>query len=347
MRGEPISPTSNLPPLLSHSTRDVTFSSPVEISSQSTCEYAANRRPNQFLSSDHSELSSSRNRKIRSPKSRRKSCAPCALAKCKCDLQQPCSCCIAKRRECTFADTMSVTAVKVTPAGVSETECTVAPSTSSNIIFTPDTLAPSGLKSCAVEKRLGDHYPLDLSPGTHLADPPDLVFADQSWLGDAGQFGDQLNSSCLQDIFFDWNVPPGCSPLDFTSTFSPIYASTETTPFGIISDSAHIMTPSAYLEPENTQQSTGELKRYCMFPISCPSTFRLDLPPDPSRNCDEDVYRLPPCATLYVAERWKVASPSDGYACLRSIPRKIPRSAGTCTVCHRRHDTSVNSRNRE
>ena len=221
-------------------------------------------------------LMSHPNSKIRSPKSRRKSCAPCALAKCKCDLQQPCSCCITKKKECTFTDTQSITAVKVVPVGVPETDCTIAPPASPDIIFTPDALIPSNLKSCAADRHLDDSYALDVSPNICLTAPSDSMIADQIWLDDTGQFADQFSSSCLQDLFSDWNVPPGCSPLDFTSTFSPIYASAETTPFGIMSDPAHIVTPSAYLEPANTQQSVGELKRYCTLPISHAPAFQIN-----------------------------------------------------------------------
>jgi len=253
-------------PVLSGSIRDVTSNSPEETSSQSTCEYAANRtfdRPPIPMCSAHVRSS-----KVKSPKSRRKSCAPCALAKCKCDLQQPCSCCIAKKKECIFTDTKSVTAVKVTPADVPETECSATPSASSDITFTPDALIPSDLKSCVAEKHPDERYPLDVSSDICLAAPPDLTISNQSWLDDTGQFADQYGSSCLQDIFFDWNIPFGCSPLDFTSTFSPIYTPTEATPLGIISDPTQIVTPSAYLEPSNAQQSASELKRYCKFLIS-------------------------------------------------------------------------------
>ena len=186
---------------------------------------------------------------------------PCAQAKCKCDLQQPCSCCIAKKKECTFADTKSVTFVKVTPAGVPETER--APD-----IFTPDALISPDPKSCAAGKDITDRYPLDVSSGTCLTAPSDLVVPYQNWLGDTGQFIDQYGSPCIQDVFFDWNVPPGCNPLDFTSAFSPMYAQTEITPLGIISDPVHAVTPSAYLEPANAQQSGGELNRYCTLSIS-------------------------------------------------------------------------------
>ncbi|KAF9645157.1 hypothetical protein BDM02DRAFT_3120649 [Thelephora ganbajun] len=209
--------------------------------------------------------------KIRFPKSRRKSCAPCALAKCKCDLQQPCSCCIAKKKECTFTDTKSVIAVKVIPADIPETECT--PSASSSITFTPDALVPSNFKSRAAEKHLEDRHPLDVSSDLCFAPPLDLTIANENWLDDTGQFIDQFNSSCLQDIFFDWNVPPGCSPLDFPSTFSPIYAPAETTPLGIIPDSTHILTPSAYLEPAHAQQSAGEFKRYFEIAMKTYTTY--------------------------------------------------------------------------
>lgn len=193
---------------------------------------------------------------------------PCALAKCKCDLQQPCSCCIAKKKVCTFADTKSVTAVKVIPADVSKTDCTIAPSTSSGIIFTPDALISPEPKHHVAEKHPDEHYPLDVSSGgLRLIAPSDLTIDNKDWLDGTGHFVDQPNSSCLQDIFFDWSTPPGCGPLDVPSTFSPIYASAETTPLGIVSNPAHILTPSTYLEPENAQQSTGELKRYCTFLI--------------------------------------------------------------------------------
>lgn len=152
----------------------------------------------------------------------------------------------------------------------------ITPSASSDIIFTPDALTPSDPQSCALEKRLDDHYPLDVSSDLCLAAPSDLMIADQSWLDDTGQFVDQFNSPCLQDIFFDWSVPAGCGPLDFTSTFSPVYASAETTPFGIVSDPAHIVTPSAYLEQANTQQSAGELKRYCTLPMYHVSEFHFN-----------------------------------------------------------------------
>jgi Fungal Zn(2)-Cys(6) binuclear cluster domain len=39
---------------------------------------------------------------VRLYKSRRKSCIPCATAKCKCDLQQPCACCKSRNKECIF-----------------------------------------------------------------------------------------------------------------------------------------------------------------------------------------------------------------------------------------------------
>ena len=143
----------------------------------------------------------------------------------------------------------------------------MTPSASSDIFFTPDAFTPSDPKPCAVGNRLNDRYPLDVSSGISLATPPDSTIANQSWLYDTGQFVDQFSSPCLQDIFFDWSVPPGCGPLDFTSTFSPLYVSTETTSLGMISDPTHIVTPSAYLELENVQQSAGELKRYCAFLI--------------------------------------------------------------------------------
>lgn len=208
-----------------------------------------------------------RNSKIRSSKSRRKSCAPCALAKCKCDLQQPCSCCIAKKRECTFTEAKSVTAVRVTPADVSETECGTTPSTS-DIIFTPDNFISSNLRPCTPAKQPDSRYPLDVSSELCLAPPPDLTIPNQNWLTDTGQFVDQFSSSSLQDIFFGWNVPPGCSPLNFSSTFSPIYASAETTELGLIPDTSHILTPSTYLEPANAQRSVGELQRYRAFLVS-------------------------------------------------------------------------------
>lgn len=259
--------------VLTNSTRDVISSSPGEISSQSTCEYVANRTLNRFpQTSDRSSLRI-RNSKIRSPKSRRKSCTPCALAKCKCDLQQPCSCCIAKQKPCTFTDTQSVAAVKVILADVPETECIDTPSASSDVIFSPDALIPSSLKPCEVEKHMDVHYPFDVSPNMCLAAPPDLVIADQNWLNDTGKFVDKFSSPCLQDIFFDWNAPPGCSPLDFMPTLSPIYAPAETTPLGLISDPTHILIHSADLEPENAHQSAGELKRYCTFII-----YRLPSP---------------------------------------------------------------------
>lgn len=225
--------------------------------------------------SSRERLRETRNSKLRSPKSRRKSCAPCALAKCKCDLQQPCSCCIAKKRECMFTETKSVTAVRVAPADVSETERSITPSTSSDIIFTPDDFIPPNLKPCAPQKQIDSRYPPDVSPSLCLAPPPDLTVSNHHWLGDTGQPVDRFSSSCLQDMFFDWNVPPGCGPLDFSYTFSPIYASAETTRFGVISDLAHILTPSAYLEPTNTQRSVGELKRYRASLISVLLRFIL------------------------------------------------------------------------
>jgi len=242
-------------PILSNCIRDAASSSPGKISSQSTYEYAANRMSIRFPRPVIGAHLRPRNRKIKSPKSRRKSCEPCALAKCKCDLQQPCSCCVAKKKMCTFPDTRSVIAVKVIPAGAS-----------ADITPTLEALTSPDLKYRVTEKHLGpEHYPLDVSSGMCLTAPSDSTIENQSWLDDAGQFVDQFNSSYLQDIFFDWSIPPGCSPLDLASTFSPIYASAETTPLGILSDPAHILTPSTYLESENARQSTGELKRYRTF----------------------------------------------------------------------------------
>ena len=266
-RSTPLKP----PPMLSDSTRDVISSLPEEISSQSTCEYVESRTSKPLPHTNNRRSAHAQCSKIRSPKSRRKSCAPCALAKCKCDLQQPCSCCIAKKKECTFADSKSVTAVKVIPADVPDR--IITPSASSDIIFTPDSLIPSNPKSCASEKSLDDRYSLDVSSNICLAAPSDLMIADHNWLDDTGQFVDQFSSPCFQDMFFDWNVPAGCGPLDFTSTFSPMYASMETTPFGIVSDPSHIVTPSAYLEPANTPQTSGEMKRYCTLPVPHTSAF--------------------------------------------------------------------------
>ena len=326
--------------VLSCSTRNATSSLPGEIFSLSTCEYVASRMLNRFLRPALRAHLHTRNSKVRSPKSRQKSCTPCALAKCKCDLQQPCSCCTAKNKECTFTDSKSVTAIKVTPAGISKAEFTATPSTSSDNIFTSDAFISSHLRSRAAEKHLDDRYPPDVSSNLCLAASLDLMIANQNRLDDTGQFIGQFNSPCPQDIFFDWNVPPGCSPLDFTSTFSPIYAPMETTSLGIISDSSHILTYSAYLEPESSHQSAEELKRYCMFLI-----HRLSSPliiPS-SRNCNEDVYHLPPRFTLLMAERRKITSSSDNYASRRGSPRKIPRSPGTSVFCHRRHGAGVDS----
>jgi hypothetical protein len=191
-------------------------------------------------------------------------------------LQQPCSCCIAKRRECTFTDSKSVSAVKVTTPDVHETECIITPQTSSDIIFTPDDLIPPNPKSRTPEKHDPTRHPLDVSSNLCLTPPLDPSIVNQNWLGSTGQFVDQFSSSCLQDIFFDWNVPPGCNPLDFASTFSPIYASAETASLGVISDPTHILTPSAYLEPANAHQSAVELKRYRTFLVFHTSTLHLN-----------------------------------------------------------------------
>lgn len=172
---------------------------------------------------------------------------------------------MAKKKDCTYTDTKSVTAVKVIPGDVPERIS--APSASSDTFFTPGAFILAGLEPCAVGKHIDDGSSLNISSGIYLAAPPDLAIANHNWLDDTGQFVDQFSSSSLQDIFYDWNIPPGCDPLDFTSTFSPIYASTETTPLGIISDPTHILTPSAYLEPDNAHRSAGELERYCMFLI--------------------------------------------------------------------------------
>lgn len=276
--------------------------------------------------------------KIRSPKSRRKSCAPCALAKCKCDLQQPCSCCVSKKKECIFTDTKSVIAVKVTPVGARGVECTTTPSASADAIFTPDALFPSDLKSYTPEGHPDGRHPLHISSNLCLTTSSDSSLAGQDWLDDTGQFANQFNSSCLQDIFFDWNVPPGCGPLDFASTFSPVYASAETTPLGIIADPAHILTPSTYLELPNAQQSAGELKRYCMSFVFRTSAIRLKYY---SRYRCEDIFHLPPGFAQHLAERRKIASPPNVYAGCWGISRKIARSSRSSTFCHRGHDASL------
>lgn len=221
------------------------------------------RKTVRVITSPVKRLREPRNSKIRSPKSRRKSCAPCALAKCKCDLQQPCACCVAKKRECTFTETKSVIAIRVTPSDVPETDCNIIPS----VPFTPDDSIPSNLKPRAPEKQLDSRYPPEVSSDHCLAALPYSTIPNQNWLGDVGQFGDQFGSSCLQDIFFDWNVPPGCGPLDYSSTFSPIYAFADTTGSGVISDPTHILTPSTYLESTNARRSVGELSRYRTFPM--------------------------------------------------------------------------------
>jgi len=163
----------------------------------------------------------------------------------------------------TFTDTKSIAVVKVSPADIPETEFTITPSASSSP--NPDALMPSDLRPRAAEQRFDDRYLLDVSSHVHLVASPGLAIGIQSWSTDTGQFVDQFSSSYLQDIFFDWNVSPRCSPLDFAPKFPPVYASMETTPLGIISDPAHILAPSVYSEPA----SASELKRYCTFLI-CP-----------------------------------------------------------------------------
>ena len=125
-------------------------------------------------------------------------------------------------------DTKSVTSVKVTPAGVSET-----PSASPNIIFTPDALIPSGLNSYATGKCLNDRYSFHVSPDVRSAAPSDFIDLYLNWPDDTGQLIGQHGPPNLQDVSFGWNVPFGCNPLDFTPTFSLMYAPTEITPSGI------------------------------------------------------------------------------------------------------------------
>ena len=182
---------------------------------------------------------------------------------------------MAKKKACTYTDAKSVTAVKVIPEDIPATERASAPSTSSEIFFTPDAFILAGPESHATGKHLEDHSSLDVPSNIYLAAPQDLTVANQNWLDDIGQFVDQFSSPSLQDIFYGWNVPPGCNPLDFASTFSPIYTPTEATSLGIISDPTHILTPSAYLEPDNAHRFAGELERYCMLPTYRASSLLL------------------------------------------------------------------------
>ena len=70
---------------------------------------------------------------------------------------------------------------------------------------------------------------------TYVQPPPGSDFMDLylNWPDDTGQFIDQYGPPSLQDVSFGWNVPSGCNPLDFTSTFSLMYAPTETTALDI------------------------------------------------------------------------------------------------------------------
>lgn len=120
-----------------------------------------------------------RNRKIRPSKSRGRSCVPRTRAKSKRDLQQPRSCCTAKKKEYRHR-------IRVSNPGGCFRDTTI-PSASPNIIFTPDALIPSGLKSYATEKCLNDRYSLDVSPDVRSAAPgfglhgPLLELARRHW----------------------------------------------------------------------------------------------------------------------------------------------------------------------
>jgi hypothetical protein len=169
-----------------------------------------------------------RNKKIRPSKSRRRSCVPRARAKCKCDLQQPCSYCTAKKKEHRHQ-------IRHVCQSNSTGGCfrdTTIPSASPHHSYPR---CPHPIRSQISRHREASQRPLLawIFLQRMFSRPSDLTDPHQNWPDYASQFIDQYCFPGLQDVFFDWNVPPGCNPLDFTSTSSLMYAPTETTPLGI------------------------------------------------------------------------------------------------------------------
>lgn len=166
----------------------------------------------------------------------------------------------------TFADTKSVTAVKVVPADVPRTECTVIPSASPDVILTPDVLTPSDLKPCTAEKHMHDRYRSMFLP-TYVCPLP-RTSRSQTKTGYTTQTNPSTSSTLLVSKMYPSIGISFRSVVYSTSRRHPLRCMRRQKAFlNIISDLTHILTPSAYLEPENAYQSAGELKRYCTFLI--------------------------------------------------------------------------------